>query len=173
MVIATSALLISALALFISIQEVRIMRSQQKASMYPYLTVGRTYNGKGFGVILKNSGNGIAKINSYQIFNDTMYFKQWFELTQELCPDCNGIDYGIVNTTNIQSQMITPGEEVRLFFVQWTEESRRLEKKIMDFTIRICYSSLLEDHWVLEGDGPMELTAPCKQEINKEFELNE
>ena len=171
-IIAVSALMISVLALVISIQEVRIMRSQQKASMYPYLTIGRAYNSSGFGVEVKNSGNGIAKINSYQVYNDSIYFKDWFDLITKLCPDCEGIDYGIAGSTNIQNQMITPGEEVRLFFVKWTEETRKLERKISDFTVRVCYSSLLDDHWKVEGEGPIQLEKPCEVIVDREFELN-
>jgi len=38
------------------------------------------YNGEGFGFRLDNSGNGLAKINSYQLYNDSIYFNSWFEL---------------------------------------------------------------------------------------------
>jgi len=63
------------------------MRTQQKASIYPYLTIGSSYTSKGFGIELKNSGNGLAKINSYQIYNDSIYFKDWFDVLQTLAPD--------------------------------------------------------------------------------------
>ena len=61
--VAGTALIVSVCALFLSVQEIRIMRIQQKANMYPYITVGWTFSGQGFGVELKNSGNGLAKIN--------------------------------------------------------------------------------------------------------------
>ena len=64
LLVASSAVFISLCALFISVQEMKIMREQQKATMYPYLTLGWVYNSDGFGVELKNSGNGLAKINS-------------------------------------------------------------------------------------------------------------
>lgn len=54
LLVASSAVFISFCALFISVQEIKIMRSQQKASMYPYLTLGWTYNSEGFGVELKS-----------------------------------------------------------------------------------------------------------------------
>jgi len=66
---------------------IHIMRTQQKASIYPYLTIGSSYTSKGFGIELKNSGNGLAKINSYQIYNDSIYFKDWFDVLQTLAPD--------------------------------------------------------------------------------------
>ncbi len=72
-VVAFSAVFMSACALYISVQEVRIMRIQQKASMFPYLTVSRIYNSEGFGIRIKNSGNGLARIDSYQVFNDSIF----------------------------------------------------------------------------------------------------
>ena len=80
LLIAISAVFISVCALFVSIQEVRIMRTQQKVSLYPYLTVGNFFNSQGFGIYINNSGTGLAKINSYQIFDGKKYFKNWQEV---------------------------------------------------------------------------------------------
>ncbi|WP_299676538.1 hypothetical protein [uncultured Dokdonia sp.] len=63
LIVAGAALFISLCALMIYIQEVHIMRAQQKATMYPYLILGSVYNEKGFGFQIKNSGNRLAKIN--------------------------------------------------------------------------------------------------------------
>lgn len=170
MLVAGSALFISACALFISLQEVRIMQSQQKAIMYPYLTSGMSYNGEGFGFILKNSGNGLAKINSYQVYNDSLYFNDWFEAVEYYMPEAKEINYGIVKTVgNIKDQMITPRDEVFLFFLKWTPETRILEKRVKDLKVRICYSSLLEDHWLLENDIPTQIDEPCRIDTRKEF----
>ncbi len=171
MLVAGSAVFISACALFISLQEVHIMRTQQKAIMYPFLTTGLTYSSEGFGFKLKNSGNGLAKVNSYQVFNDSIYFNSWFEAIEFYMPEATEINYGIVNTVgNIRDEMITPRDQVYLFFLKWTPETRILEKRVKGLQVRICYSSLLGDHWLLENGVPTEIEKPCKIDMNKEFD---
>lgn len=172
MIVAGSALFISACALLISVQEVRIMRTQQKASMYPYITVDQIYNGKGFGFRLRNSGNGLAKINSYQVYNDSLYFKEWMDVAQTLAPHITGINYDIIGTVgDIKNQMITPGESINLIFLQWTPETREMEKYMNGLKISVCYSSLLEEHWQVQDGIPNEIDTPCVLDTGKEFGL--
>ncbi|NER18967.1 hypothetical protein [Spongiivirga citrea] len=167
-----TALVVSICALFISIQEVRIMRIQQRASMYPYLTVSKVYNGEGFGITLKNSGNGLAKINSYRVYANGTYFNNWEELLKTLAPDATGIDYSIIRTAgNIRNEMITPNEKVNLIFLQWTLETRELEKQFSDLEVKLCYSSLLDEHWIIEKYIPIELDSPCNADSTTEFGL--
>ena len=169
--VASSAVFISACALFISVQEVRIMRTQQKASMYPYLTTGKSYTSKGFGIQLKNSGNGLARINSYQIYNDSIYFKDWFDVLQTLAPDVKDINYSVISTDgNIRDKMISPGEEVNIIFLSWTPETRKLEEVFSTVNVKVSYSSLLDEHWTVEQGIPYEIKKIPALEPEKEFE---
>ena len=170
LIVAGGAVVISECALFISIQEVHIMRIQQKATMYPYLTVGTTYNGDGFGIVLKNSGNGLAKINSYKVFNDSIYFKEWLDILEVLMPEAENIGYGTIKTAgNIRNLMIAPGEEKVLIFLNWTPETRILEQRIRSLQVLISYESLLDEHWRVEGGIPKYLDKKENLEMEKEF----
>ncbi|MDT7831485.1 hypothetical protein RQM59_03780 [Flavobacteriaceae bacterium S356] len=168
--VAGSALFISACALFLSIQEVRIMRTQQKASMYPYLTYNWTYTGEGFGIELKNSGNGLAKITSYKVFNDSIYFRDWIDVLKHYMPEAKTIGYATISTSgNIRDQMISPGETKQLIFIKWNEESRVLETKTRNLKISICYSSLLDEHWAIQHKIPKQIEKPLPFLIEQEF----
>ncbi|MFY0629016.1 MAG: hypothetical protein JXR05_01475 [Flavobacteriaceae bacterium] len=169
--VAGSAIFISTCALFLSIQEVRIMRTQQKATMYPYVTIGWTYNSEGFGVELTNSGNGLAKINSYKVFNDSIYFREWYDVIKVYMPEAKNIDYSLVETAgNIRDQMIAPGESKKLIFLKWTDETRILEKRIQErMKVLISYSSLLNEHWLIEDRIPIEIDANYQISIEEEF----
>lgn len=170
-IVASNALLLSACALYISIQEVRIMRTQQKATMFPYLTITKTYNSDGYGIIIKNSGNGLAKINSYQVYTDSIHFKDWFDVLQTLSPESK-INYSMINTVgSIQNEMITPEEKLNLIFLRWTDETRLFEEFLDMLKIRICYSSLLEEHWVVTDNNTSTLINRCAVEMEKEFGL--
>jgi len=168
--VAGSAVFISACALFISVQEVRIMRDQQKASMYPYLTVDWRYNQNGFGIVLKNSGNGLAKITSYKVFNDTIYFREWLDALKTYMPNAKNVSYGLISTEgNIRDQMIPPGESKSLIFVEWTDETRELEKRVRDLKVTISYSSLLNEHWIVKEGLPRQIDKPQPFVIEQEF----
>ena len=170
LIVAGSALAISACALFISVQEVRIMRTQQTATMYPYLTIGTRYSSDGFGIILKNSGNGLARINSYQVFNDNQYFKDWLDVLQATMPEAKNINYGIINTVgNIRNEMIAPGESKNLIFLKWTDETREIEKRLKSLKVTVCYSSLLDEHWQVVDGIPVSLEQKCAENIKNEF----
>ena len=172
MVVAGSAVLISACALLISIQEMHIMRTQQKALMYPYVTTDMFYNGVGFGFRIKNSGNGLAKVNSYQLYSDDgIYFDNWLEVTQHYMPEVEGINYNVIQTAgNIRNEMIVPRDEVTLFFLNWTPEIRKYESSMRSLNIKVCYSSLLGEHWEIIEGIPTPVEEACQPDPQKEFD---
>ncbi|MFY0602479.1 MAG: hypothetical protein JXQ93_00910 [Flavobacteriaceae bacterium] len=169
--VAGSAVFISTCALVLSIQEVRIMRTQQKATMYPYVTLGWTYTGEGFGIELKNSGNGLAKVNSYKVFNDSIYFREWLDVIKHYYPEAKGIDYTLFSSDgNLRNQMISPGETKKLFFLKWTEETRELERRIGErLKVSICYSSLLDESWIIYNKTPIQIEGKCEVKVAQEF----
>lgn len=170
LLVAGSALFISACALFLSIQEVRIMRTQQKASMYPYLTFNWSYTGKGFGIELKNSGNGLARITSYKVYNDSIYFRNWIDVLKHYMPEAKTIGYASISTAgNIRDQMIPPGETKQLIFIKWSEEARILETRTRDLKVSISYSSLLDEHWVVNDGIPKQVEEPMVFKVSQEF----
>ncbi len=171
LLVGLSAVFMSACALYVSIQQVKIMRSQQKSTMFPYITISTFYNSEGYGIRLKNSGNGLAKINSYKIYNDSIYFRDWFDVLQTLSPKLN-INYNNISTVgSIRDEIITPNEEVNLIFLKWTEDSRKFEKYMSSLNAEVCYSSLLEESWIVNQKAPTQIDDKCALEMEKEFGL--
>ncbi|MEL6863297.1 MAG: hypothetical protein AAFP19_02710 [Bacteroidota bacterium] len=170
LIIASTAVVISLCALVVSIQEVRLMRSQQKVSLFPYLTISEFYNSEGFGIRIKNNGTGLAKINSFQVFNDQQYFDTWLQVADAYSLEEDTINYGIMQSNGIKDEIITPNEKVVLVYLDWTKATRDLPSRLTDLNIKICYSSLLNDYWLITNDETrMELDAPCKVDEEKEF----
>lgn len=170
LIIASTAVVISLCALVVSIQEVRLMRSQQKVSLFPYLTISEFYNSEGFGIRVKNSGTGLAKINSFQVFNDQQYFDNWLEVADAYSLEGDTINYGIMQSNGIKDEIITPNEKVVLVYVDWTKATQNLPTRLNNLNIKICYSSLLDDFWLITKDNVRtELDAPCIKEEEKEF----
>ena len=93
------------------------MREQQKATMFPFITVSRHYSDKGFKVIARNSGTGLARINSVEITNGTDYYTGWLDIVEAYLPDSLAFGYDLLRTNTINELMITPNENVELFSV--------------------------------------------------------
>lgn len=146
------------------------MRKQQSASMYPYVTVGKTYNGQGYGIEAKNSGNGLARVESYKIHIGKQYFDDWTDVLNTIAPEVKTINYSLISTSgNIRNQMISPGEIKNLIFLKWTDETRKLEPAFQNLEVEICYSSLLGDHWVISDGIPNEISQSCQVNLSEEF----
>lgn len=146
-VVALCAILLSVCALYLSVKETRILTQQLKASMYPYVTNSKFYNSEGYGIRVKNSGNGLAKIESYQVKVGKKIFTDWKKLISELTPDLV-ITYSDVKTSgNIEGEILTPNEEVVVIFFNWTEDTRRFQKNFDNLEVEIVYSSLLDEKW--------------------------
>lgn len=168
-IIAISAVVISLCALLVSLQEVRIMREQQKATMYPFITVGRSYDHLGYKVEIRNSGTGLARINSVEVTNGTDYYTGWLEIIEAHLPDSLVFGYDLLRTNTVNELMITPNETVELFSVLWSPATRMLEERTRDLDIIICYSSLLDDHWKLQEGVQTEISEPCERIEERQF----
>lgn len=168
-IIAVSAVIISLCALLVSLQEVRIMREQQKATMFPFITVSRHYSDKGFKVIARNSGTGLARINSVEITNGTDYYTSWLDIINSYLPDSLAFGYDLLRTNTINELMITPNEKVELFSVLWSPATRLLEERTRNLDIVVCYSSLLNDHWRLQEGIQQEIAEPCERIEERQF----
>jgi hypothetical protein len=167
--IALAAVLISLCALFVSLQEVRIMRQQQRVNHFPYLDITLSYSGEGFSVVLRNNGTGLARVESMQIFEQDRYYGNWLEFIEAHLPDSLVFGYETLRTNAVNKEIIVPNTEVVIFGVPWNEATRRLEPLIREVQYRICYSSLLDERWVLENDEYYEIDGPCERLPEREF----
>ena len=168
-VIAISAVVISLCALLVSLQEISLMRQQQKASMYPFVTASRTYNNDGFRLVVRNSGTGLARINSVLITDGEKYYTNWIEVIEAYLPDSLAFGYDKLKMNTINGLIITPNESVDLFSVLWSPATRMLEERTRDLSLIICYSSLLDDHWILEEGEQRAISKPCERIEEQQF----
>ncbi len=166
---ALAAVFISFCALYVSIEQTRMMRLQQRVSFYPHLSLKRSYTGEGFGVVIKNSGTGLAKVNSVQLSDGETNFKDWLEFLDKMLPDSLNYGYSEIIANSINDQVITPGEEVVLFQIDWLPGVRELELKSRELIMSVCYASLLDEYWLLENDLRTPLNSACQKAPGKEF----
>lgn len=160
-IVALSALLISLCALTVSILEVRLMYQQQRAMVYPHLTLGINYNAEGYQVYVKNSGNGLAMVKQVQIWNEETYFQTWLDVVDAYLPEGHGIGYDVLTQNQFSGQVLPPGERILLFGLPWSEEARALEVYLRELDYRICYCSVMDECFTLDKEHSNPQPANC------------
>jgi hypothetical protein len=78
--------------------------------------------------------------------------------------------YDTYRTSELNEEIITPNEEVMVFFVKWNPVTRAYEEASRNLSMEIRYSSLLGDSWLVRNEELLELDGPCKREASIQFD---
>ena len=150
-----SALLISILALVVSIFEASILRTQQKATVWPYVTIEEGFNSQGFRIEAMNKGVGPAMIKSVRIDYNGNPVSTYLELLDRAKPN-NDLNYGNISTNKINGVVMAPNESIVLMALPWTPDSRKIQPMLGDSVkVRIQYCSVLDECWYYEFPGDL------------------
>ena len=91
MITAAAAALMSVCALALSFSELSLMRSEQRAQVWPYIDIAISYGQDGFGVTLANKGTGPALIKSAVVKNEAQTVLSWQSLIDQSLGDDSGV----------------------------------------------------------------------------------
>lgn len=159
--IAGIALTISLCALLVSFYEVRIMNAQQRASVWPYLQTSQTYSGDGFGLTASNNGIGPARVNGVRVRWKGQVIRSWPDFVAAALGPDSGLDYDTLRASDLNGQVIRPGQVVQLFFLPWSERSRPLADEIDAIDMVVCYCSVFDQCWMVEVGAPAQPADRC------------
>lgn len=158
LLIATLALLASAIASVATIFQTRTIGDQLSASVWPYLTnatvVDRaTRSGTQVGFGFTNEGLGPALVRSYVVSVGGRAIGSWSEGLARAglaatWHETTESDFGV-------GSVIRPGETVNIvrFAARPERELRVLQAKVERFSSSVCYCSLLQNCWTLASGG--------------------
>ena len=155
------ALIISVIAMVTSIYEANIMKSQQKSMVWPYLSVSQHYDSEGFGIKMTNKGTGPAIVTSVQIDYKGVAMQNVDVLMDSLNPN-RTFGYNILRNNAIGNHVFMSGEEIMVFGLPYTDETRVIVDKIPQLRIRIGYKSVLEEHWYYDSKSDLHLKEQFK-----------
>lgn len=166
---AIGVLLVSFIALFISVRQTAIMGEQtkllveqNKASAWPYLEVDlhrgfiRDEDGKlemtDFKIVITNKGTGPAIVEAVRVLYDGEPSRNWHQLYRlSNRPDSVSSAH---SNSSVMNKVIAVNEEVGMLtlsdnkeLMNWVFE--RADKIVME----ICYRSVYDDHWVVRREG--------------------
>ncbi|MFK7936158.1 MAG: hypothetical protein AB8G22_21770 [Saprospiraceae bacterium] len=144
------ALCISILALLVSVYEANILKSQQKAMVWPYLKVNPSYGSEGFSLIAVNNGTGPALVKSIELTYDGKQFKTYDELLDYIKPD-RKVSYGQLRMRNLNNTVMRAGEVREVFHMAWTAETREMVESASEIEFKIQYASVLNDYWIYDS----------------------
>ena len=147
-ILSIAAILISVLVLVVSISEVRVMRSTQKASAWPYVEILFNYDEESFEMEVRNTGLGPAKLHQMTFtLPDTSFHEPGFRIwLRELLGQGTGITW-----STVEHRVLPPGERITFFSIQDSLATAKLKgiNQVPDF--ELCYCSVYEDCWITKG----------------------
>lgn len=164
--IAVAALLMSMLALFVSMYEARILKaqhkimvSQERTAVWPYVDGYLIYQYADSILIeyqLENKGIGPSRIDNLDLEVNGQSIEDYSTLRELLTtffPDSVDVELSLVNMSN---QILSPNEQVRTLSIQLSRFSGDIDK-VREFTInyQVCYCSIYDECWFFsnQNDG--------------------
>ena len=144
------AIIISLAAMFVSIYEASILKSQQTSMVWPYLDLSQQYDNNGFAIEISNKGTGPAIITSVQVDYNGLPVESIDVLMDSLNPN-RTFGYDILRNSTLGNQVIMSGETRVVFGLPYNDETRVVQSNLGKVRIRIGYKSVLEEHWYFDS----------------------
>ncbi len=161
LVIALSAIFISAISLFVAIEHGKTERDLVAANSWPFLRaiLSNDYDVRGGAAIgLSNAGVGPAKVQSFEVFYRRRPVASNLDLLRQCCglgaTDAeirrqlpHTLSYSIADET-----VLRPGEANAVMTVDpypaQGDVAGRFKDALKDITFRACYCSVLDECWI-------------------------
>ena len=144
------AIIISLAAMFVSIYEASILKSQQTSMVWPYLDLSQQYDNNGFAIEISNKGTGPAIITSVQVDYNGLPVESVDVLMDSLNPN-RTFGYDILRNSTLGNQVVMSGETRVVFGLPYNDETRVVQSNLGKVRIRIGYKSVLEEHWYFDS----------------------
>jgi len=147
--IALSAVLLSVCGLFVSLYETSLMRQEQRASVWPRVSIGFTINDTLVTFIAENAGVGPARVQSAEIRHNDSTMVNWSELMRRTSSGPLSVSSSL-NLVN--GRVMSPEKRVEFAKLDFRDEQQAaaLAESVLDGTtdIRACYCSVYNECWV-------------------------
>ncbi len=166
---AVGVLLVSFIALFISVrqtsimgEQTRLLVEQNKASAWPYLEINlhrgfeRNENGKSeiadYRIVITNKGTGPAIVEAVRVLYDGQPARNWHNMYRiGNLPDSIS---GSHSNSSVMNKVIGTNEQVQMLKLSNNSELMSWVYERGDkITLEICYRSVYDDHWVVRREG--------------------
>ena len=169
------ALTVSVFALAIGAWQTRLMQGQARASVWPHLSNGYTYNSNtdqdGFIWHVDNNGVGPARVESVVLMLDGKPVKHWTDVL---------IAFGFkgelhVSTSSLSGEVIPPSlnreTAIAVIRINQRDVATAFKSAIDRFKMEICYCSVYDDCWIAHWQqSKVDPVASCNAADVAQFE---
>jgi hypothetical protein len=154
MIVALSAVLIGVCALVVSVVQVRIMRQEQHATVWPQLFVSTNYSqAASIGILIANAGIGPAMVRSFTAEVDGEEQSSWPGVLNAITGEDRGWNLAM---SFVNGRTIPAGEAITTVFAADAALADRIAQAVSDgrLDLSVCYCSVYERCWMtrLQGD---------------------
>ncbi len=143
MVMAISALVVSLVTAAATIHSAYTSRAYARASLWPSLGAGVSFNETGFRFLLMNRGTGPALIQSMRVQYDGKPIQSWQQLLNQFDPNFSG-SWG----SSFASHVTLPANQM---LEALTVKDKTLARQMYDASdklkIEVCYCSVYDECW--------------------------
>ncbi|HEX5124399.1 MAG TPA: hypothetical protein VFV97_14245 [Rhodanobacteraceae bacterium] len=169
------ALAVSIFALAIGAWQTRLMQSQARASVWPHLEIGYTYNSNvddnAFLWRIDNNGVGPARIETIALTFDGKPMRHWSDAITALGFD--GAQH--TSTSSLAGEVIPPSlnreTAIEALRVNQRELAAAIKQNATRFGMEICYCSVYDDCWVAHWLKPKpDPVARCEASSDNAFD---
>lgn len=160
LILALTAIFLSAISLYVAIQNANTQRDLVAADTWPFVSVGikNGANDKNDLVIsIANSGVGPAKLQSFEVFYKGKPVKSAFDLLQRCCglPSHGKALADAVNghlrLATVENLVLRAGEEVEVIALRPAPVNQQVIERLLgsinDISYHGCYCSVLDECW--------------------------
>jgi len=170
-----AALAVSALALALGVYQTRLMQTQARASVWPYVVLGYNVNDAGpqagFELHVENNGVGPAIVRSVHVAIDGKPVQHWKDVFAQIMPAGSSAT-GLLS--GLHAVVIPPSTNretaISAFRINDPEKAKLIEAAFNRLTIDICYCSIYDDCWVAHWLNAKLDTVNACHEAEPEFD---
>ncbi len=159
---ALGAVLLGLSGVGVSIYQAKLMREQQRMSVWPFLTVindNSELQGKGVSrLIISNDGVGPALVQHVGLWLDDRPMRSWDELFNTLDPARQAdLPY-----TTLRSRVLPAGRTIEAVIIDRTADITNLQANFARIRLDLCYCSVYEECYLLRS-AATDVTMPVQQ----------
>ena len=164
-----AALVISGLALGLGVYQTRLMQTQARASVWPYVVLGFNFNDQGehagFELHVENNGVGPAILRSVHVSFDGTPVRHWSEVFAKLAEHGSKVEASL---SGLHAVVIPPSTNretaVTAFHLLDLDKGKRMFEARERLAIEICYCSIYDDCWVTHWlNAKLDPVAACRE----------
>lgn len=151
-ILAVSAIIAAAAAVFIAVYEARLTRAHQRISVWPYVSQYNSNADSSYTRNIANRGLGPSLVESFEVSVDGVRKSNWTEVVADITgiPD-EKVD--LIYSTFGRGVVLLPGHTATVLKLPPGDAARRFAKNSVRLRTRVCYCSLYGECWVADSEA--------------------